>query len=417
MKSFVILCLVVTSVVGVLFSPTASGQCRDELLLENDVEIIDYGIDTTGHWWARARTTSVLTTLYIDGTAYGPFMKVDVPMFSRDGSAWAVSVDMNGIRGLQTSGGYINMSGVTNVRPVLAPQSSGDVWWIVENESERTLTNGSRSYRCVDPTTMFAADPSGTVIVYVGRRGNQYAIVRNGVDLAAYDEVILGGVWSDGRIVAAVRNGAVWDVLLGDDVIANGLISVRDLTVNAFGTVLAFVGGQRGAPPVVTMMTDEYREPWQSPPLESPGRLVLSPCCDLTAIPAVRPGARRVMMYGSAEYPVGNQHGPPSFSYDGGQMVYAGDDAGAFVAVNGKRYVLRGGGVAMSTPLVVSPSGSMVAWPSSSTIVTYDVELQRMQLGKMCDTMGNVVYDWRTRSAVGLGLFGGRLYKLICPLR
>ena len=81
--------------------------------------------------------------------------------------------------------------------------------------------------------------------------------------------------------------------------------------------------------------------------------------------------------------------------------------------INGRRHAVNAA-VPITTEIAVNSSGTAVAWPSSTTLVVVYPERNVVQMGKMCDTVGSVIYNRTTTSFEALGVYGGRLFKLSC---
>ncbi len=97
-------------------------------------------------------------------------------------------------------------------------------------------------------------------------------------------------------------------------------------------------------------------------------------------------------------------------------MVYAGVDGDHFVTINGKRSWLKGA-VNLGVPVQISTDGSAVGWASATTLAYVNLDLNILRMGRMCDTMGPVIYDRRTKTFKGLGFVSGRLFLLECDPR
>ncbi len=394
---------------------SAQRSPEDLMVLDNTEPIVRYGLDSTGSWWAVTQPFNQLINVYINGRRYGPFSSAITPKFSADGSTWTFAFVRDLQAYVRTPRGEQPITAESVVGVSYAPLNP--VPWVEYNLSDaRMITDGTRTYTTTNAIGFAQFNPTGTVVWHTARRGSQVALVRNGIDNFVYDEILLTGVWSDARPVFAARIGSSWTVFVGEQEIEANLQRVLDLTVNAFGTVLAFNGARSGSPANSYMYTDEYRNAWSGPNLDVANDLVLSPCCDLIAVTGIMQGGARVVMFNSANYPAGAQSSIPSFSYDGAHMAFVGNDGEGFVSMDGKRNTVKGGGIATSSRVAVSPTGRSVAWASGSTLVVYDIVGERMGLGKMCDTMGtNVIFNRRTSEYQALGVFGGRLFLLSSP--
>ncbi|MDZ4746617.1 MAG: hypothetical protein SGJ05_11545 [bacterium] len=406
---------VITFIIGTLHIACAATE-PDLMLLDNTEKIVQYGLDSTGSWWAITQPYEQFVHVYINGKRYGPYSSSTLPRFSNDGSTWAFAF----VRDLQA---YVRTP--EDEKRIAAERINGVVFgsqspipWVEFSVSDiRTITDGSTTYSTTGAIGLAKLDPSGTVVWHVARRGSQMALVRNGVDKYVYDDIELAGVWSDARPVFSARIGALWTVFLGEQELVGNMQRVLNLTVNAFGTVVAFNASSPSSFINSYMYTDDYRNCWVGPNLDEARDLVLSPCCDLIAVPGKAQGGSRVVLFNSAAYPAGTATSRPAFSFDGAHMAFTGNDGESFISMDGLRHAVRGG-VALSAQCALSPSGSTVAWTSSTTLVVYDLDREKMTLNKMCDTMSlDVIYNRRTSEYQALGLYGARLFLLSSPAR
>lgn len=385
------------------------------MLLDNTETVVRYGLDSTGSWWAVTQPYEQFVNMYINGKRYGPYTSTTDPAFATDGSTWTFAA----IRDLRayvcTPAGERAIDAEEIVGVGFASQSP--VPWVEYTISDvRTTTNGTQTYTTNDAIGPAMFDPAGLVVWHKARRGTQIALVGNGVDEHVYDDIIMAGVWSDGRPVFAATGGTTWSVFIGEQELVPNLQSVSDLKVNSFGTVLAFNASRSSAPINSYMYTDDYRNPWTGPNLDVANALVLSPCCDLVAVLGKVQGGSSSVIFNSASYPAGTQSSLPAFSFDGAHMAFLGNDGEGFVSMDGRRSIVKGGGSAASTSVAVAPTGRSVAWVSASTLVVYDILGEGLGMGKMCDSMGrDAIFNRSKNIYQALGVFGGRLFLLSSP--
>lgn len=385
-------------------------ECTDELLLDGVEQLVDFDIDTTGHWWARTRPYEQFTTLHVDGESFGPFHSVTTPVFSPDGSSWvAVTVLNNRLSLIGTSD--ILLPPCTGVDHILYPQAGGAPWVVYRVDQASWVTNGSTTFQLVDPTGAYATDPMGMVFYAVVRRGAMQALSRNGADGPLADEQQLGGVWWDGRAVVAARNGTLWSVRIGEMDIRGSARVVSSLTVNPAGTVLAAIIGEAVGARAM-MYTDDYTEPWFGPNVDNASGLRLHPTDVMCAYVATNRGATTIY-YNASSYPAGTQYGPIVFSHDGTAMVFLGRDDVPFITVNGRRTVV-GQGVSTSAVPAVAQAGEYVAYSTSTSMAVWNVGLDHVTIGRMCDRMARTIYDHRQGTYLALGSYGQRLFLLRC---
>jgi hypothetical protein len=160
------------------------------------------------------------------------------------------------------------------------------------------------------------------------------------------------------------------------------------------------------------MYTDEYIEPWYGPALESVMGLRLNPWEPLVAYRGIQRGIVSIY-YNAADYPAGTAHGPVSFSHDGAKMVYMARDDVEFIAIDGKRYVVRNR-IQTTAPVAIDPATLTIAYSTNTNMIVWRPESDEVRFARLCDRMGQTVYDRTTRSFVALGAFGQRLFRITC---
>lgn len=412
-----IVSIIVVCIITVLMSPLyeARGQdCRDELLLDANDRAYEVGLDSTGMWWALTKPYQEFIGLVVDGEKYGPYDTVIHPKVSYDGSNFAAGVRLQSRWHVLTGDDTISLDGDV-FKEVFFPSQSSTPWWLHTNGNDRRISTYERTYRFSSEPHMICFDPQGMIVAWVERRGAVDVIFLNGKEQVTADEIKLAGVWADGLPIYAVRFGTRWSVYRGQEEIVSSLASLSEIVLNTFASACAWIASDGTGAARIYLYTTEMNTPWTSLPLESARGLVLSPFDPLVAARTVRNGNNAINFSG-AEYPSGRQTGPISFSHDGALMVYAGVDGDNFVTVNGKRQWLKGA-VNLSVPVQIAPDGSAVGWASATTLAYVNLDLNILRMGRMCDVMGPVIYDRRTRTFKGLGFVSGRLFLLECDPR
>lgn len=394
--------------------PLAAQRCAEEMLLDGSEPIVRFDADSTGHWWAVTQPFEALQYLWVDGTSYGPYALIDTPVFSPDGTSWACAVaGVDRISRLITNERISPVDG-TGISHITFAFSGTEPWFVEHNVQRARITNGLRSveYDATNIVGPIALDPFGTTVWYQCSRGNGAALVRNGVDVLQADEVRIGGVWSDGRIVAALRYGMLWSIVLGSEELATNLTSVQSLLVNQLGTVLCAVTGRQDGQVRAMMYSDEFIEPWFGPALESVTSLVLNPWLPIVAYLGVQRGQRNVY-YNTSAYPAGQVCGPLTFSHDGTMLMYMGRDDVEFIAVDGKRHIVNNQ-VNTTVPLSIDPISGLLAYSTPAQMVVRNPTTDLVRFARLCDTMGKTVFLNVERKFVALGTFGQRLFRITC---
>jgi len=390
--------------------PLSSQDCTD-MLVHNGTEVVEaFDIDTTGHWWAIVRPYESMVVLIVDGDRYGPYNRVARPTFSPDGSSWVTHTELNGELKI-LSPQYIQLPQCNGVLAILYPQNSTQPWFRILVAEQIVHTNGIVQFSAINPTGQWATDPSGSVLYHVATRGSLQALVRNDREIATADEILLGGVWVDGRPVFAARNGEVWTLFLGVEEVRTNLRNVRSLSVNITATVL---GGVVSTPlgEQAIMYSEEYTEPWLGPLVDGISFYALSPFAFLCVWEGSARGVKSVY-YNTAPYPAGRSRGPIVFSHDGSVMGFIGSDDDDFVTIDGRRTMMNR---RLSKDVVpaLHPSGESIAYSTGSSLAVWNISDKSFRLGRICDRVGKTIYNWRRGVFTTIGTFGERLFILEC---
>ncbi len=394
----------------VLAVPLLGQSCEETMVHDGAERVVHFDVDTTGHWWVLVAPYQNMVTLVVDGDRYGPYNTITAPVFSPDGSTWSSIGVLNGLISVVTPT-PVNLPQATAINAILYPQNSPAAWYRCSNGEQEFVTNGSNTYLAVQPLGQWATDLFGSNVFYVAQRGSGQTLVRNATDGVFADEILLGGVWHDGRPVYASRAGEIWTIYIGTQEVRSNLRRVSNLSVNATATVLgAVVTTPLGMHAL--MFSEEYTEAWMGPQVDDIAYFLLNPFQFLCVWEGTLRGVKN-LYYNTAPYPAGRIRGPVVFSHDGNVMGFLGRDDDDFVTIDGKRTMLPR---RISTGVVpaLHPLGTSVAYSTGSSMAILDIESTEIALARMCDRVSRTVFDWRTNSFRMLGTFGERLFLIEC---
>ena len=381
------------------------------MLLAAHERITTAGLDSTGHWYAVTQPYEQMVGLIIDGKPWGPYESVLPPRFAHDGSTFVAGVKTLGQWSILTSTDTITLAGDV-LYDVRFPALATVPWWHHANGQDHRVSTRGRSFQCTRTPQMLSIDPSGVVATWVESMGTVEILMKNGVEIARGEQILLAGVWYEGSPVYAQRIGQRWSVFIGEEEIAQSLMNVGDLQINVAGIACGFHATDATGMTKMYLYTSDMREPWMSQPYENLTGLALAPWEPLIAAIGTRNGNRSVTFNGT-DYPAGQRTGPLRFTPDGAFLTYAGFDGEYFITLNGKQQRIKGA-INLSVPLNLDQSGASAAWASSTTLAKANLDLNIMRLGKMCDSMLGVVYNRKKNVFQGLGYMGRHLYLLEC---
>jgi len=389
-------------------------KCQDFLLLDGSEEILQYGIDTTHHWWAITSPFSGQYRLIIDGESSGVYQKISDLTFSPDGERWACFAADNTQWHLLTNDTIIRLPGNEAGELHFSPNSQVLVYSF-KHGYEETIVMKNRKIRVLNKTGRFFLSNGGERIAFIGKRSNGFVINIDGKESTLYDEIRPIGFWYDGKMLFAARNGNRWQVYKNDEPLSDIYNNIYETTINLDGTVAGFGARLSSGECIGVMISDEYYDPVVSKPYSSVHGIVLHPTLAMIAFNAVFEGTNLVVFSGT-EYAGGRETtGEPFFSYDGSELLFLGCSLDCFANINGRQFPIYSG-LSTESVFAIKPNTRTIAYSTSSSLVVRYLERKGLFAGMMVDRTIPPRYNWRTDRYEALGDINNRLYMLTCKI-
>jgi hypothetical protein len=188
--------------------------------------------------------------------------------------------------------------------------------------------------------------------------------------------------------------------------------SISELQLNQAQTIIGCikrVGNTYNA----MMISDEFREPFYSPPYDMISNINLHPEAALIGFKAMKNNNPRIVL-NSSEYESGMQSGNPSFSHDGSAFFFAGDNnQDQFMSINGQKYIQKNG-LNPNKIYALAPGSSTFAFTTSSALIMQNIQNSFSYAGIMVDTTSPPIYNHKTKRYEALGVIRNRLYLMYC---
>lgn len=410
-KIFFTFCCIVFST-GLVLNAVAADKCKDYRLLDGADSVINYGMDTTDHWWAITKPFSGQYRLIVDGiSSVNVYENIKQPVFSPDGNHWAAF-------GYRPTGWElitekkIIRSTATNAGEIAFSQNGTMAYSLFDGDLETIYLENNR-YLAQNRQSQLSLSYNGSIISYVCARFGGQFIRTNGVDGTQFDEIKLQGIWSDGSPFYAGRQGRYWKIYKADQEISGSYESVTEMAINPFGTNGAAVcNGQQSAE--VFLYSDEYFQPLESKRYDRIEQLVLHPYLPMVGFKGVVNNIAKIVL-NRTEYDAGKEASPPFFTCDGSEFIYFGFDVDFFVSLNGKKYIQESN-VSLGQQYAVMPGSMTFAYSTNSAMVVREIEKNYSYSGRMFDQAIPPRYNRRREQYETLALIGNRLILLVCKM-
>jgi hypothetical protein len=396
--------------IGIVNSADAD-KCADYKLLDGTETLVQYGMDTTCHWWA---VTSPFTNKYrviIDGEESEVFERVSDLTFSPDGIGWAYFAKTSTQWKLITNEGPVSLESATPGEIAFSPD--GELAYSKMEGELETIINGDNEFEVYHRSGRLFPGRGGRQIAFLGRRGNGMVININGRESGVFEKIIPIGFWSDGQMVYAAGSHGNMEIYRGRQTISESFTNIHEVAINRGGTVAGAIVEYSSGKHAGIVISDEYYEPLVSRRYDKAFNIALHPRLAMMAFNAIKDRANIIVM-NTAEYSGGQVAGRPKFTHDGRDLFYiACGDIDCFVGVNGRQYPLYSQ-LNVRAQYAMKPKSGTIAYSTGSNMVLRDLETRKMHAGMMVDRTRPPHYNWREGSYEALGSIGNRLYLLTC---
>jgi hypothetical protein len=382
---------------------------KEAMLLDGSEPLINYGMDTTGHWWAVTEPFAGDYRIYINGEESEQFKEIRNLSFSPDGTKWAYFARDN----VQW---FIVENNVKRYLPgnlageLLYSNNSQELIYSYFNGEEETVSYSGKTMRLYQRAGKLYTDFTGNRIAFKGYRGNKVVMNINGWETPQFDDILPIGFWYDGKFLYAASNGGLWEVYKNDEAITEVFTNITEVAINRFHNVAAIIGQRSSGKSLAVLFSDDYYEPLLGKPYDQAYNLTLHPYAPLLAYNASQ-FAENMIIYSSTEIFSGQETSMPYFTCDGDDLYFIGCNIDCFINVNGRKYDI-GTFLDINIPYVKKSGSNTIAYATSTTMVVRYLDRDELVAGRIIDGIIHPIYNWRTQQYETLGNIYDRLYMM-----
>lgn len=386
-------------------------QCVDYMVMSNGEEIVQYGIDTTGHWYAITRPFSDQYRLTVDGKDYGVYLDIKQMVFSNDGRRWACFGKTNVDWKVICNDTIIDLQ-ASDIGEILFTPNSEHMIYSWYDGADEIIYWINKKIKVMNRTGRLFSSWGGERFAFLGMRGSMYVLNINGKETTTFDQIIPVGFWTDGSFLYAGKNGNYWEIYYHGEALEDMYQDIYEASVNMNGTVAGFLVRKTMNDATGIILSDNYNEPLVGNAYDWVGEMALHPEVELISYKAQTMN-KYVMVLNNTEYFAGQETGRPQFTFDGSEMYFFGCNIDCFVNIGGRKYTLPSS-VDLRLNVAMKPGSKTIAYSTGVTMIVQYLETNERFAGNMVDEIIQPIYNWRKGRYETLGRIGNRLYLMTC---
>ena len=388
--------------------------CFDYRLLDGAEEIVDYGMDSTTHWWAITKPFNNRYRLTVDGEELEIVNNVKPPVFSHDSKKWAAFAEDNLGLMLITQDSMIGLNASDFGSIIYSTISNDLVYSFFEGSNEVIIHKNTEVY-VYSRTGKIIVSPDGEKIAFMGYRGDKVIVNYDGFESASFDEIKPIGFMDDGNFYYAAANSSNWYIYKNEESVSDLYYSVKNIKMNLDGNVVAYSASLTSGMAVAVMINDEFIDSqWESKRFDEIFSIVLHPYLPLIAFNASY-NDTEFIMFNNTKYYGGQSTSVPMFSHDGEDLLYFGCNISCFANLNGHKLPLKNS-IDINYQYAFKPGSKSIAYATSSNMVVLFLEDNFLHAGKMLDEVIRPRYNWRDKQYESMGVINNKLYFLTCRM-
>jgi hypothetical protein len=397
-----------------IFSSISFSQdkCQDFLLLDGAEPLLEYGLDTTDHWWAVTQPFKNMKRMIIDGEEFDASFALTRPKFSPNGADWAFfSEDAQGWM-LITNDTIIDLNAESVGEIAYSPNGEHFAYTYFISDYEMLVLPRNNRVEILDRSLGLFLSNDGNSYAFKILRSGKWTININGEEGEIFDEVIPVGFWWTGEFIFAGRNSFLWNLYQGDAEISESYDGIYDLKLNKNENVLCYVGKQISGLSSVVIISDEFQEPLETNRFDRVFNLILHPTAPLVAFNAEF-GPHKSVNLNFTEYAAEEYNSQVYFTHDGENLFFLGCRITCFASIDGHKFPL-GRSYNLSRTFAIKPGSKSFAYSTSSSLVVRYTQEELSRSGMMCDQISDPRFNWRRDRYEAIGEIYNRLYLLTC---
>ncbi len=389
-----------------------SDNCKDYLLLNGAEDLVEFGMDTTYHWWAVTAPFPERYRMVIDGEESDIYEQFTHPVFSPDGKKWAHFATFGGDWKLITNDSIFDIDATGAGEIVFSPDSQVMAYSYFENSNE-VIYCGNMKFEMSDRIGKLYVGRMGYRLAYVRILGGQQKLFVNGNEVDSYDEIKPFGFWMNGQILYAAKNGYDWSVYRGEEEISETFNSISEVKLNLKGDVAGFLAGKSSGKSTGIIISDRYIDLIYGQDYDQVYNLDIHPTEPMITYNAEKHQEMLIVLNG-ADYNAGLSVGKPKFTFNGEDVIYIGCGSfDCFVGISGKKVPIPMQ-LSESATYAYKPGSETLAYSTSSSMIVRDLFSGNQYAGKMMDYLSSPRYNRFSDRYEALGRIANRLYLMTC---
>lgn len=409
--------IVLTYILYVCFSTQLYSQqrCSDVELLPGDENLLEFGLDSTSHWWAITSPFADRYRLIVDGKKHGDFLGLTKPVFSHfEGKQWGAFVQQNdGLWDIIINDSLYKLESMKPTEIVFSTNNTAVAFSSMKSNFEEVYFGNNR-YEVINRVSRLVLSPEGRRIAYVLQQGNLQTLFVNGNEVETFQEISIIGFFFDGSIIFSARQGNQWNVYKNDEQLSITYQGISNATINRFGTTVAVSAQQLNNQAVIWLYSEEYNQPVLSQPFDGITSLTLHPT-NAVVMAECRRNDQRIVTIQFTEIGAGFSNSKPSFTVGGEQYYFLSCENLCSMVIDGVRRILNNRvEFHQNFSAAIKPKGKTFAISSSSSLVVRFLEKDELYSGMILNNMTPPRYNWRADRYEALGSIQQRLYLLSC---
>lgn len=389
-----------------------SDNCKDYMLLNGAEDLVEFGMDTTSHWWAVTAPFPGRYRMIIDGVETDIYEKFTKPVFSPDGKKYGFFAAFGGDWKIITADSIIDIDATDSGEIVFSPDSEVMAYSYFENYNE-VVRCGNMKFEMSDRIGKLYVGQRGFRLAYIRKLGGQHKLFVNGNEIDSYDAIKPFGFWMNGQILYAAKNGYDWSVYKGEEEISETYRSISEVRINLRGDVAGFLAGKTSGKATGIIISDRYRDLIYGQDYDEVSNLDIHPTEPMITYNARKYDEMLVVLNG-ADYNAGLDVGRPRFTYDGEDVIYVGCGSfDCFVGISGKKVPIPMQ-LSSQASYAFKPGSKTLAYSTASSMIVRDLNSGTQYAGKMMDYLSSPRYNRFSDRYEALGRIANRLYLMTC---
>ncbi len=178
--------LLVFFLTGINFLNAQSSN--DKMLLVGSETLVQFGMDTTGNWWAVTQPCSTQYRAVINGWESSAYLELTGLKFSASGTKWAFFGYDNSGWDVVSVDTVINLN-ASAVGEIHFSSVNSKLSYSYTDAGQEYIILGDKKISTYSRTGSYYINPLGNRYAYISQRGSSYVININGKETQTFDQI------------------------------------------------------------------------------------------------------------------------------------------------------------------------------------------------------------------------------------